>query len=343
MDLTYFQRINNTFQSKDKQNADLYLLNRHVNAGFTDSIDYHLVRKNCDSNPLELLIIKDATGNPFKKKIKSRPSEYFNLGDYILWNNQIWMVSSIDPDDKTYNSGHMRLCTICLRWQNSSGTIVDRWCYTEDFSKAGGVEENKTITTARNQYEITLPVDLETKRLKRDQRFPIDFEDAMDPDVYKLTNRKILQMDSNYFSRGGLIVVSLSYDAFNNGTDKHINLDSGEQVWICNYIAPTLSPPPPSQDKNTILTIDGRSELKVGHTGLYRAIVKDADGNEVTDLDFEWHVVSDFADEIEQIVNGNLITLKINNHKRIANTFLLQVSYNHDLISEINILIEGLL
>ena len=47
MDIGYFQKINNTYGSKSKQEVDLYLLNRHVDDRFADTIDY---RKRNDEN-----------------------------------------------------------------------------------------------------------------------------------------------------------------------------------------------------------------------------------------------------------------------------------------------------
>ena len=72
MDISYFQKINNTYNAKSKQEVDLYLLNQHVDNHFSDSIDYHVVKRN--GEPFELLIIKDTDGNTFKKKIKSKHS-----------------------------------------------------------------------------------------------------------------------------------------------------------------------------------------------------------------------------------------------------------------------------
>lgn len=46
------------------------------------------------------MIIKDTDGNTFKKKIKSRHGEKFNLGDYVIWNNQYWLITLLDPDEK---------------------------------------------------------------------------------------------------------------------------------------------------------------------------------------------------------------------------------------------------
>ena len=54
----------------------------------------------------------------------------------------------------------------------------------------------------------------------RIMRFPIDFEDAEKPDIYKLTNRKVNLNNNEYFGRGGTMVLTMSYDAFNADEDK---------------------------------------------------------------------------------------------------------------------------
>ena len=348
MNLDYFRMINNTYKSKSKQETDLYLLNRHVDECFADTIDYHVVKRN--GEPFELLIIKDTDGNTFKKKIKSKNSAPFNLGDYIEWNNQIWLVTLLDTDDKTYHSGYMYLCTVPLRWQNSDGKIVERFGYSEDFTKySKGSIGNSTVTIGDNQYGLTLPIDSETKKLKRDMRFPIDFEDAEVPDIYDLTNRKVSLNNNGYFGRGGTMILTMSLGAFNPDTDKYITLPNGTQAWICDYIPVSTSPstplPPSSPSDETTISmakISGNKNLKIGFSRTYTATLSDADGNEV-DWDgslYGWNVVSDFA--VEQNIDENKIKLFVDDDSLIGESFLLQVIKLDDntVVSEVKITVS---
>lgn len=328
MNLDYFRMINNTYKSKSKQETDLYLLNRHVDECFADTIDYHVVKRN--GEPFELLIIKDTDGNTFKKKIKSKNSAPFNLGDYIEWNNQIWLVTLLDTDDKTYHSGYMYLCTVPLRWQNSEGKIIERFAYSEDFTKySNGTIGNNTITIGDNQYGLTFPIDSETKKLTRDMRFPIDFEDAEKPDIYKLTNRKVNLNNNEYFGRGGTMILTMSYDAFNADEDKRVVMDNGKEVWICNYIPPsTPTPPQPSTpDETAVLNanISGTSNLRIGVTRTYTATLSDNDGNAVQwdDTKYGWNIVSDF--EVNQNVDKSKIKLFVDDDSFVGESFLLQI------------------
>lgn len=344
MDMSYFQKINNTYKSKSRQETDLYLLNRHVDECFADTVDYHVVKRNGD--PFELLIIKDTDNNTFKKKIKSRPSEPFNLGDYIEWNNQIWLVTLVDTDDKTYHSGYMYLCTVPLRWQNSEGKIIERYVFAEDYTKySNGTTGNNTITIGDNQYGLTLPVDEETKKLKRDMRFPMDFDDSEQPDIYKLTNRKVKLSDNQYFGRGGTMIVTMSFDAFNPNNDKKVTMENGQEVWICNYNnSHTPLPPTPSEpDETTDLRckIFGNTNLKNGYSRIYTVNFSDTKGNtiDIESIDFKWNMKADFSisDHLYTNQYNNKIEISVDNEDFIDSSFLLQVLSQDSVISEIKI------
>ena len=338
MDFSYFQKINNTYESKSRQETDLYLLNRHVDDCFSDTIDYHVVERN--GEPFELLIMKDTDGNTFKKKIKSKNSDPFNLGDYIKWQNQIWLVTLVDPNDKTYHSGYMYLCTCPLRWQNSKGEIIERWAYSEDFTKySSGITFNNTVQNADNQYGLTLPSDSETRLLRRDMRFVIDFDDVEKPDVYELTNRKVMLNNNEYFDRGGTIIFTMSIGEFNSDTDKRVDVGDGKYVWICNYHDNYSSTIPSHNDKlsNLSAVISGIPELKVGYEKSYTVTIRNKEGIAVPvkSVDFQWNVKSDF--DVQSNVNGDRITLMVDDESCIGSEFSLQCLIGGLVISEITI------
>lgn len=318
MNLDYFRMINNTYKSKSKQETDLYLLNRHVDECFADTIDYHVVKRN--GEPFELLIIKDTDGNTFKKKIKSKNSDPFNLGDYIEWNNQIWLVTLLDTDDKTYHSGYMYLCTVPLRWQNSDGKIIERFAYSEDFTKySNGTIGNNTITIGDNQYGLTFPIDSETKKLTRDMRFPIDFEDAEKPDIYKLTNRKVNLNNNEYFGRGGTMILTMSYDAFNADEDKRVVMDNGKEVWICNYI-PITTPTPPQPSTPDEITDSWAMKIEcpnleikpTSYPKTLTAILYDINSGEtIPNIVYEWNIQSEISEFLSYAINDNVLKLSL--------------------------------
>ena len=168
---------------------------------------------------------------------------------------------------------------------------------------------------------MTLPIDSETRKLARDMRFPIDFEDAEKPDIYKLTNRKVNLNNNEYFGRGGTMVLTMSYDAFNADKDKRVVMDNGKEVWVCNYTevsSPTTPPSEPTtpdetEDLFAKITFKGAQELKIG--GNYKTLTGsfvDKDGNTTSDIGV-WDVIT--IDELDPYVNytytGNILKIKI--------------------------------
>lgn len=279
MDLNYFMKIQNAYKTQNARERNLYKINNQMSKHFEDTFDTEDVLLN--GKPFKLMIIKDTDGNTYKKKIKSPHDHKFNIGDYVTWNNQTWLITLLDSDDKTWNRGYMYQCTILLRWQNERGEIIERYGYSEDFTKySTGTTGNSTMTLGDYQYGITLPVDEETKIMKRDKRFPIDFEGIDPPDVYKLTNRKILLTDNQSFGRGGILTWTLSYSEFNPDTDKKITLSNGTQAWICDYNSSI------SEIYQDNISISPKTSFKISHKGSSSIV---AGGNSkkfyVTDLD----------------------------------------------------------
>lgn len=329
MNIEYYMKLQNAYKTTNNREKNLAKINRNANKHFDDTFDTHDVLVN--KNPMQLMIIKDTDGNVNKKKIKSRHEDKFNLGDYIEWNNQIWMVSLLDPDDKTWNRGYMYLCTVLLRWQDQSGNIIERWTYAEDYTKYSmGETGNNVITIGDYQYGLTLPVDEDTKKLKRGNRFVIDFEGNYPPDVYRLTGKKAYLNDNAYFGRKGVMTITLSYDFFNSKADRLITLINGTQAWICDYQINNTHTLLPNSQKISA-TIHGSDKLKIGFDRTYTVDFKDEHCN-IIHPDFTWNLVSDV--QIEQTILDNKITLIINDEDAINASFLLQIIIGDVVIAE---------
>ena len=342
MDINYFKKIQNAYGTKSRREKELVKINHEMSKHFEDTFDTEEVLLN--DIPTQLMIIKDTDGNTFKKKIKSVHGNKFNLGDYVKWNNQMWLITLVDVDEKTWNRGYMYLCTVPLRWQNSEGKIIERYVYAEDFTKySNGVTGNNTITIGDNQYGLTLPVDEETKKLKRDMRFPMDFDDSEQPDIYKLTNRKVKLSDNQYFGRGGTMVVTMSFDAFNTNEDKKVVMENGQEVWICNYNNSTSPlppiPQPPNETTDLRCMISGNTNLKNGYRRTYTVTFKDTTGNIVDwkGLNYQWNIVANF--KISQNEHENKIDLFVDNEDLVYSktSFLLQIIVQDVVITETKI------
>lgn len=337
LDIEYYMKLQNAYSTKNKREKELVKVNRNTNKHFDDTFDTQDVLVN--EIPMQLMIIKDTDGNTYKKKIKSRHEDIIKLGDYVKWNNQIWMITLLDSDDKVWNRGYMYLCEILLRWQDDNGNIIERWGYSEDYTKYSmGESGNSTITVGDYQYGITLPVDEYTKKLTRENRFVVDFEGNYPPDTYRLTGKKGFISDYRYFDKGGVFTITLSYEQFNKVTDKLVKLENNTEVWICDYNSPTTSTLPPLEPDNpsTSVTITGGDTLRYGRAKTWTVTFSDSENQP----SFTWNVKSEF--KITQNITGNKIQLKCTDDKAIDCTFILQIlNEDSDILSETTITITG--
>lgn len=341
LDIEYYMKLQNAYSTKNKREKELVKVNRNANKHFDDTFDTQDVLVN--EIPMQIMIIKDTDGNTYKKKIKSRHKDIIKLGDYVKWNNQIWMITLLDSDDKAWNRGYMYLCEILLRWQDDNGNIIERWGYSEDYTKYSmGESGNSTITVGDYQYGITLPVDEYTKKLNRENRFVVDFEGNYPPDTYRLTGKKGFISDYRYFDKGGVFTITLSYEQFNKVTDKLVKLENNTEVWICDYKTPSTSTLPPSEPDNptTSVIVTGGDTLRYGRSKTWTVTFTDSTGAEITPLNFTWNVKSDF--KITQNITDNKIQLKCIDDTAIDCTFILQVlNEASDILSETTITIVG--
>ena len=341
MDINYFMKLQNAYGTKSMREKKLNKVNQEMLKHFEDTFDTEDVLLN--NKPFKLMIVHDTDGNVYKKKIKSKHEDKFSLGDYVKWQGQVWLITLLDSDDKTWNRGYMYQCTVLLRWQNKKGKIIERYCYSEDFTKySTGVTGNSTVTLGDYQYGLTLPVDDETKIIKRDKRFPIDIDGVEPPDVYKLTNRKILLTDDRAFGRGGILTWTLSYSEFNKDTDKLIQLRNGTEVWICDYKEPTALP----LNSNTSIVksiITGNKKLNIDFPRTYTVSFTNEDNVDVdwSSVNCTWNIVSNFDNDlIKQTVNRNQITLFVDDENLLDEKFKLQILVDNSVISETTITID---
>lgn len=317
MDFSYFQKINNNYKSKSKQETELWLINRNEERYLYDNIDYHRVLKN--NEDFGMLIIKGTSDN--NKKIKSLKSTPFNLGDYINWDDKIWLVTSLDSDDKVHHSGTMTLCTYQIAWQKPNGSIITRWAVLQDASKYDeGNVSNGSIQIPTGSISVTVPIDYDTKRLKRDMRFVIDtttdveYAEGVVPEVYVLSSRKTAFNNNQYFDRGGTISFIMTADDFDAVKDKYITFTDSDNttksVWVCDYnqsdipITPT---PPPLPHQNLSAIIIGSDETYFDDIGYWEVEFKDENGTILSESQIPTDWIPQVVDKDGTIINSCII------------------------------------
>lgn len=227
IDIDYYRKIQNAYGVNSLRDTQRNAVKQDLNRDFNNTLDAYTV--TIDDIKQDLTILK--TTDPHTKKIKSRPNESFNAGQIVYWHNSYWLINNVDTNNDIITNGKMVECNFVLWWQDTSGKILNRHVYVEDFTKySNGETGNSTITIGDNQYGVNVPIDIDTKKLKRGMRFAFDFEDAEEPDIYALTNRKINLYNYESIGKGGIIVFVFSFDVINvicqlNGLSIDENVD----------------------------------------------------------------------------------------------------------------------
>lgn len=292
------------------------------------------------SNPLREL-------NDYRK-IQCPITADVKRGYYVKYEGTVWIIdTNVANIDGAYLSTRMSRCQYLLRWQNSDGNIIEKWGYSSDQTKySNGEYGNNVITVGDNQYCILLPIDEDTKHLKRGMRFAVDFEDSDEPDIYKLSNRKVNLNNELYFNRGGTMTITLSYDSLNRQVDRQVTLKDGRMVWICDFRSTNIKNESTisfeNNDKQMIASyqILGSEVLRCGIERTYTALFTDKFGNAVTDVDFTWNVNSDF--KVSQSVDRNKITLLVSDEELIDSSFLLEILFKNKVAAKKEITVVDL-
>lgn len=345
----YAARIN--LHGTTQRERILNRLKTDLHTKLPDNLSY----KDVKVNGIETKLIINTSTKPYYKEFETLPNQFIQIGDYVEWSNRVWLVYEADSDDEVYIDGKMYECNYLLYWQNDVGDIISKWAFIQNASSYNnGEEEGKIITLASNQFMVWMPLDEDTINIRNGKRMFIDnYEEH--PNCYELTRPDTVSMK---FGNKGCTYYIFTQTETNLDTDKKITLPNGTQTWICDYdphiVKPNTLPPinsddaliPPVNQTPSITTlplttIKGSKILKCGYPRTYTVEFMDENDNAVdwNEIDFSWSVVADF--DIEQDVDGNKLTLFVDDEDLIGSDFVVQIIVD-DVMSEITIHIQDI-
>lgn len=256
-------------------------------------------------------------------------------GMYIFFEDRYWLITGYPGTNGIYEKATMVLCQYKLRWQNSSGDTIERWCNGTSASKYNmGENGNSTITLSSNTFALLLPDDEQVLELDGKRVF-IDKHNTNPTKVYKVTRSDDILFDYGD-EHGGLLSFIADKTEFNPTTDN-------QELRICDYHSPTPSPEPSDPDETTDLSavISGGNTLRCGRAKSWIVAFLDQNGNEIMDQNFQWKVDSEYA--IKQVIDGQKIQLKVDDEQLIDCSFLLSVITDKNVVAKVEItIIDGL-
>lgn len=254
-------------------------------------------------------------------------------GMYIFFENRYWLITGYPSSNKSYEKATVKLCQYKVKWQNSDGTIVERWASTQSSSKYDdGLKDSNTMTLTSDSIMLLLPNDdeslsLDGKRIFIDKKNP--------PNKVYLVSRADSVLYDYGEDHGGMFCFITEKTELNESTDR-------PDLGICDYISPTTTPE--EDDKTTILTakIAGNANLKIGFERTYIANIIDKNGNAVEwDDTYSWNVVG-FID-LGYKTDGNKIKILVENDDFVDEKFKIQVLYDEMSIGEMVVNIVGII
>jgi len=238
------------------------------------------------------VIVNDKTNNTSLNKYELSLLFPLNTickaGMYVQYKNDYWLVTSYTNNNLVYQKVIMQLCNYTLKFQSPTGTILSYPCI-DDSSIMTGIDENNTISMLNGVHRIKLPFDENTKLIGVDRRF---FLDKAGTTTYKVTN--VNNTTYNYGDKG-LIKLTLQQDILqiNDGELPKDRPDLG----ICNYFEPTVNPEPTPSPTGYTLTISSSGDFNLGTIRTLTPVLKDGDGNIMSDWTAEWTIDYNGMDE----------------------------------------------
>lgn len=289
--------------------------------------------------PIRIYNQKFSTASGNTEQFQTLIEDKISVGDVLFDESEeeYWLCTESFNVDNIHYKGKLTYCNYNLYWQDKTGNIIERRCFISNASAYNNGETgNKIITLASNQFLIYMPIDENTVNLRNGIRMFIDYS-TVSPNVYELTRPDNVSFNA---SRGG-VTYFIFTQTERRDADKEVVLDTGEKVWIADYITPALLPPENPSETTLSSVISGSNTLRAGFARTYSVAFTDEDGMLLTDVDFEWNINCDFGDKITVIINDDkTIRLQVNDEGLIGSSFLLEVLVDDSVIDNLNIVID---
>jgi len=152
----------------------------------------------------DVQIVSDKKDN---KNILSLPNETFSVGEIVTWNNNKFLITDVDEDQKVQTNGKITLCN------NTISLYKNNILYQIPIVVESGVrlymlgtEDNKYIETPSTTIVVRVSNNEITQLIKRN-------------DVYKIGRQNWKVVDTNDILEPGILILKLEYYAGENITE----------------------------------------------------------------------------------------------------------------------------
>ena len=165
------------------------------------------------------------------KTICAMPGENLKHGAIVDWENCKWLITELDAHSEIYEKGIMQQCNYLLKWRDTTGDIVEKWCIIEDGTKyIVGEHEEPKITVGDARISLIIGKDSDTVKLHRGVRFLIDDIDSAYPLAYQITKPHRLY---NIYNNVGVLKFILN--------EVNVTQNDNVDLMVADYYEPTMN------------------------------------------------------------------------------------------------------
>ncbi len=149
-------------------------------AGNVESIQNNILR-NFGSNPsyFDVKINDEERGvhivtesNNRINRILSKPNEAINAGDYIIWNDKLYLCTHIFDDSSIQYVGTIQHCTLELKWIDENNNLITKPAIVSAKTLyTTGIKNEKVIEIPNGMVGLQLSLDKDSIKLDRERVF----------------------------------------------------------------------------------------------------------------------------------------------------------------------------
>jgi hypothetical protein len=210
------------------KNSFVNSFSRNVITSMKNSPSYYEVSINGSESLTPALIIDDSKNQDIKT-IALAPEFTLSRGDYINWENEIWIITIVDKQGNIYYRGQMEECNSDLKWIDEKGIVRSFPCvfYFNNRSNSG-VDEDKVMGLPDGRRQVVVQNNEHTRKIRLEKRF-----------LFGGTAYKVIDFD--LVSDAGLVNLILKQDVLKDNVD---NIELGIADYynnIANYTIEILN------------------------------------------------------------------------------------------------------
>ena len=314
-----------------------------MNAGFDTSQTYRRVLVDGEEVDARITLGSSTTirGGSGNYEIMFRDGVDYPAGTYI-WVPANTDTSKYEPwlmmyksDDALFPRHIIKKCNYLLKWMNSSGNVIERWCVFGDNQRLMNSERdaywNKLVLSSYTTV-LYLPCDEETINIKMDRRFLVDHPDIEgNPEVWIVRNRNV--NSKTYDSYDGIIELAIARHQYNHDVDN-------KELMVADYYKeyPQVEEFD-DVDYDVRIAYKGTPELKMATPFKVYTAEFQADGVPDDTLVATWdvNVPDEYADKFIYETNGNELKIKCVYSSLLMGAYIRLTAFNeeHNISAEL--------